>query len=40
MSYIYSRVYTAIPIMPTARVFKSGNSQAVHLPKWWRYAVR
>jgi antitoxin VapB len=39
MACIYCRVYTTIKelTMPYARVFQSGNSQAVRLPKEFRF---
>ena len=34
---IYVSVYTGAPALATAKVFKSGNSQAVRLPKAFRF---
>ena len=35
--YILSRIYTGGSVMATTRVFKSGNSQAVRLPKQFQF---
>ena len=38
--YTHKRIYSDVPKIKTAKVFKSGNSQAVRIPKEFRIDVR